>query len=209
MSADDGPFCPECGEPVSATADYCMHCYVDFPADFPAGSGTPGTQAGDGTDPAEPPDPGTAATPTVAGERSGTSDDRLLDPDGIVDDSLTVLVGVVGGLVVGLVGGIVLGILTGHWIGLLLGMVAWLGATAYLVRRPSVQAAVSKTGYAVAGILLLVPLIAVAPGAGNATLTEQAILFVMTLGFVAPLAGVAAAVGWVASRFVPGQGGDG
>jgi hypothetical protein len=29
----DDPRCPECGEEISATATYCMHCYADLPTD--------------------------------------------------------------------------------------------------------------------------------------------------------------------------------
>jgi len=28
----DNPRCPECGEEISATASYCMHCYADLPS---------------------------------------------------------------------------------------------------------------------------------------------------------------------------------
>jgi hypothetical protein len=134
------------------------------------------------------------------GEEGG----QLLAPDGLVDDTLTVAVGIVGGLIVGVVGTVVLGLLTESAWALPFGLVTWLGATAYLVRRRTVQAAVAKSGYAVAAVLLLVPVIALSPtvsidgGSGN-----RGGAFLTLLVFVSVPAGVAAFIGWIASQFVP------
>jgi hypothetical protein len=52
----DDPRCPECGEPIGATATYCMHCSSDLPMDDSAdvsdaddvayGTGSPGSDPG-------------------------------------------------------------------------------------------------------------------------------------------------------------------
>ncbi|QGX93982.1 hypothetical protein EI982_03900 [Haloplanus rallus] len=140
----------------------------------------------------------------MTGATGGESADGLLAPDSLVDDTLTVLVGVVGGLVVGVVGTVVLGLITGSGWAVPFGLVAWLGATAYLVRRRTVQGAVAKSGYAVAVVLLCVPVIALSPALPvDGSLGERGSLFVVLLLFVGVPAGVAAAVGLVASRFVP------
>jgi hypothetical protein len=141
---------------------------------------------------------------------TGSGSGELLDDDGLVDDTLTVLVGIVGGIVVGVVGTGVLLAVTGSGSALLFGLLAWLGSTAYLVRRRTVQGAVSKAGYAVAVVLLSVPLVAISPVVDVEGGLEGRIGgFVVLLVFVAVPAGIAAVVGFVASRFVPGGGESG
>jgi hypothetical protein len=200
-SADpDDPSCPECGEPIGQTATYCMHCSADL-TEEQAAADADGDEAWEQTE----------TVPTDSGGRAGTESDaggdtggQLLDPEGLVDDTLTVAVGIVGGVVVGVVGTVVLAALTGSAWTVLFGLVAWLGATASLVRRRTVQSAVARTGYAVAVVLLLVPVVAFSPIMDvEGGLGERGGLFVALLVFVAVPAGVAAAVGWVASRFVP------
>jgi len=128
----------------------------------------------------------------------------LLDPDGLVDDTLTVLVGIIGGLIVGVVATVVLVILTGSGLALPVGVVGWLGATAYLVRRRTVQGAIAATGYAVALVLLAVPVIALSPAIEvEGGIVARGGTFVGLLIAVAVPAGLAAGVGWVASRYVP------
>jgi len=237
------PRCPNCGGPIGRTATYCMHCSADLTAERAAadadGDGVwDEAEAETGTDGATTSSAapsressagiddlasygrrigdtlGGAVTGATGGKRAG----GLLAPDGIVDDALTVLVGVVGGLVVGVVGTVVLGLITGSGWAVPFGLAAWLGATAYLVRRRTVQGAVAKSGYAVAVVLLCVPVIALSPALPvDGGLGERGGLFVVLLVFVVVPAGVAAAAGLVASRFVPddadggtgGTGGDG
>ncbi|MFB6135848.1 MAG: zinc ribbon domain-containing protein [Halobacteriaceae archaeon] len=195
--AADDPRCPECGEPIGRTATYCMHCSADL---------TDEREAADANEDGvwDSPDAASAdAREQAAGERSG----RLLRPDGLVDDTLTVVVGIGGGIVVGAVGTAVLLLVTESGWALVLSLAAWLGVTAYLVRRRTVQDAVSKSGYAVAIVLSLVPVIALSPavsvdgGSGG-----RGGLFLVLLLFSAVPAGIAAAIGWAASRFVPGDG---
>lgn len=219
------PRCPECGGPIGQTATYCMHCSADLsdeqaaadtdadetwdsaevaPAD--AGASTtsePSQSASDGTTTAQAAVDATVSGSSTDGETSGA----LLAPDGLVDDTLTAIVGITGGIVIGVVGTVVLGILTGSGWAVGFGVLAWLGATAYLVRRRTVQAAVAKSGYGIALVLLLVPAIAFSPFTSvDGGLGERGGVFVALLLFVVVPAGGAAVVGWVASRFVPDTG---
>lgn len=215
------PRCPECGEPIGRTATYCVHCSTDLTeeraaADANANGVWDQAEAG-----APDPEGSTAASGdtavayarTVAEAIAGASSidtreaGQLLAPDGLVDNTLTALVGIVGGIVVGLVGTIVLGIVTGSGWAVAFGLVAWLGATAYLVRRRTVGDAIAKSGYATAIVLSLVPVIALSPVVSvDGGIGERGGLFLVLLVFVAVPAGVAATIGWIASRFVPEDG---
>ena len=215
MADSEDPHCPECGEPIGQTATYCMHCSADLSDekaaadtnddgawDEAAGAGSSDGSADDSGDSAPTYDPledegGDATVNTDAGG-------QLLDPDGFVDNTLTVVVGIVGGIVVGIVGTIALLVITGSGWGALLGIVAWLGSTAFLVRQRTVQGAVEKSGYAVAVVLLLIPLIAFSPLADvDGGLTGRGTFFLGALLAVSIPAGIAAVVGWVAGRFAP------
>ena len=181
------PRCPDCGEPVGTTATYCMHCSADLTGRGPVGAADLGV------------DTGTTTRPTTGGgEDDGGG---LLDPDGIVDDSLTAVVGVVGGLVVGFVATLSLLFFDAGLA--LLGVVAWLGSTVYLVHLHKVQEAVSKAAYGVALVLLLVPLVPLSPAVETSGAGDR-VVGVVVLGvlFGGP-ALVAAGVGYVASRYVP------
>jgi hypothetical protein len=228
--SDPAPTCPECGEPIGQTATYCMHCSADLTGERSAadadgdGAWDDGGAAGDGAERGDGPETGDADVPWESGgggpdptwgpdgdggdatspSSVGGDGDSLLDPDGLVDNSLTVVVGIAGGLVVGLVGTIALAVMTESGWGFLLGILAWLGSTAYLVRQRTVQGAVEKSGYAVAVVLLLLPLIAFSPlAAVDGGLAGRATFFVFTLVAVAVPASVAAGLGYVAGRFVP------
>lgn len=191
-NVDDDPRCPECGEPIGRVATYCMHCSADLTDERAAADAD-----GDGVWDSD----GTSETQTPT---SGGSSEGLLSPDGLLDNTLTVVVGIVGGLVVGIIGTVVLAIVTGSGWALLFGLVAWLGATAHLVRRRTVQGAISRSGYAVAVVLLLVPVIALSPVVGiDGGLGGRGSLFFVLLLFVAVPAGIAAVIGWVASQFIP------
>jgi hypothetical protein len=123
------PRCPTCGEPVSATASYCMHCEADLPA---AGFGDPESATGtvddapmDEADPGMPTRdddeddatgaPGGSTTRSLFGtagerssrtraarERAGERADEAaawLDPDSLLDDVSTLMVAVVTAVV--------------------------------------------------------------------------------------------------------------
>ena len=192
VSTDDAdPRCPECGGPIGQTATYCMHCSTDLTEERAAAD-----VDGDGTWDQS------ARMETSRSPADGRSE-SLLDPTGVVDDTLTAVVGIAGGLVVGIVGTVVLAMVTQSGSAVGFGLVAWLGATAYLVRRPTVQRAVERTGYAVSLVLLLVPVVALSPLVSvDGGLGGRGGLFLMLLVFVALPAGIAAGIGWVASRFV-------
>lgn len=225
---DEGPFCPACGEPVSATAEYCMHCYVDFtddnePVATPPDSGgvtdagdtaTDSTESGDGYEQwktgGEQGSVGSGASDPFEGydEWKGEGDaTQLLDPDGLLDNTLTVIVGIVAGLVVGLISVIMLALLTENGWGFLLGIVVWLVTTAHLVRRRTVQGAIAHGGYALAVVLLAIPFVAAAMS--GPSISDRLGALFAALMFVSIPAAISGVVGLVASQFVPEQDGEG
>lgn len=182
------PRCPECGEPVSATASYCMHCEADLPAaNF--GRSEPSAPAPD-----VPPAPGTTTGEPAAEEKG------WLHPDSLLDDVSTGAVGVVGGLLVGIVATFELLFLVGGW-GLPVGLVVWLGATGYVGWTRTVFGAARKAGYLLAGLVALLPLVlAVTPSMEDPSLAGRLVALVVT-GIVAwPIALVLAGAGWLAGR---------
>ena len=116
------------------------------------------------------------------------------------------VVGIAGGIIIGLVGTLLLLILTESAWAVPLGIVAWLAATAYLVRRRTVQGAISRGAYGVSLVLLLFPLIALSPAMDGGPETRGGALLGLLL-FVSVPAGIAAAVGWIASRFARSESG--
>ena len=214
MADSEDPHCPECGEPIGQTATYCMHCSADL-SDEQAAADTnddgawdeaAGAGSSDGSDDSGDSAPTYDPLEDEGGDATVNTDDggQLLDPDGFVDNTLTVVVGIVGGIVVGIVAIVTLLVITGSGWGALLGIVAWLGSTAFLVRQRTVQGAVEKSGYAVAVVLLLIPLVAFSPLADvDGGLTGRGTFFVGALLAVSVPAGIAAVVGWVAGRFAP------
>ncbi|PSP83900.1 zinc ribbon domain-containing protein [Halobacteriales archaeon QS_1_68_17] len=217
--SDADPRCPECGEPIGMTATYCMHCSADLTAereradtdddgDWSGASDAP-NDGWDGTAEQTDGDGWGGAADPVGSSGTGTAGDdgQLLDPDGIVDDTLTVVVGIAGGVVVGIVATIELAFLGGGRLAPV-GFLAWLLSTIHLARQRTVQGAVSRAAYGVAVVLLLVPLIALSP-AVEADVGGRAVGFVVLLVTAGVPAAVAAAVGYVAGRYVPDEGGDG
>jgi hypothetical protein len=196
-----------------------MHCSADLTEDRDAADAD-----GDWTwDAAEAGADGPVKSPTSAGESDGIgrgdsptdgpssgarAAEPMLDPAGLVDDSLTVVVGILAGVVVGIIGTFVMGVVTGSAWALLFGLVAWLGATAYLVRRRTVQEAIAKGAYGLAIVLLSVPIIALSPVTDvQGGIAGRGGLFVGLLLFVAIPAVIAAAVGKFAARYVPAEDG--
>lgn len=110
MSVDpEDPHCPECGEPIGQTATYCMHCSADLTGERAAadrdGDGHWDGSESDPSDVGSDPGAGSTASGGPRGESPPASaesgdDEQLLDPDGVVDDTLTVVVGIAGGVVV-------------------------------------------------------------------------------------------------------------
>lgn len=201
----EDPRCPNCGGPIGATATYCMHCSTDLTeARARADADRDGHWDGAASD-------GTASDRRASDRRAsdgtavepGSTERHWLHPDGVVDDTLTAIVGLVGGFVVGLVGTMVLLILTSSGWAFLPGMVAWLAATAHLVTRRSVHEAVSRTAYGVAIVLLLVPFVAFGPSESPTDLVERVVVFAFMLGGLAVPAAVAAGIGYGVSRIAP------
>lgn len=178
------PRCPECGEPIGATATYCIHCSTDLTderarADVDGDGYWEGRSSKDGT----------------AGDSA-----RWLDPAGTIDDSLTAIVGICGGLVVGVVGTFVLSVVTASEWAILLGILLWIGVTIHLARRGTVGEALARTAYAVAIVLVSIPLIAFGPSSEGTDFATRVILFVTMLGAVAIPAAILAGVGILITR---------
>ena len=211
------PRCPECDGPVSATASYCMHCEADLPAadfdpretasgvdaDFVSASDTDGAPAGESVaEQVSAAADAAASGGTAATGGSARDDDRLLDPDGLLDDVSTVMVGAVGGLLAG-----VLLLPLAVWLFpdpleslvLPVAVVGWLAATAWMVRTRTVFGAVRKAGYALGGLLALVPPLAAVAATqdGPVAALGATVLFGV---FVWPVALVVAGVGYVVGR---------
>lgn len=193
------PRCPECGGPTGADATYCIHCSAEFdPSEIVDANEQPIDDADSTTGSQNP-----VSNVRTASGRSGTAE-HPLDPDGAVDNTLTVIVGIIGGVVIGLLGLVVLIGTTGSGWSVPVGVLGWLLVTAYLVRRRYVLDAVAKSGYGIALTLLLVPLITVSPAtSGGNGIAGQALSFVVLLIIVAIPAAIIAGLAWFASRYVP------
>lgn len=143
------PRCPSCGEPVSATATYCMHCEVDLP------TGPEEARADTG---------GLSADVTEADPGMPTGDSRgrygWLDPESTLDDVSTVAVGIVAGLLVGL-----LLVPLGIWalpdpqedLAVGIALAGWLAASIWVGYTRTVFEATRKAGYALGVLVALVP----------------------------------------------------
>jgi len=207
------PRCPECDEPIGQRATYCMHCSADLSdyreraeSDRTTGQYAPGNSRSSGT-------AGrllgseTRTLREMIGNRGDSADpDRedLLAPDGLVDDTLTVVVGIAAGALIGLIGATVLAVMTGSPWALVGGLLIWLGSTAYLARRRTVQGAIAAGGYGVAIVLLVVPFLAFSPMTDvEGGLSERGSIFLVLGVFVVIPVLIAAAVGWTAARFAP------
>lgn len=143
-TADDDPRCPECGGAIEQTATYCIHCSADLTDELDDDdsdedgrwdeSGGPAvtteTSGGrmldslgiGGVGSGDEPSPTVDSNATSSGDAPAGSD-QLLDPDGLVDNTLTVVVGIITGLFVGFVGIFVFLAATGSIWGLAFGLV--------------------------------------------------------------------------------------
>jgi hypothetical protein len=204
---EEDPRCPECGEPIGQTATYCMHCSADLTEEREVADSDDDGAWDEREAPSDAGDGISAESPSGPSFDESAGGGELLDPDGIMDDSLTVLVGIAGGIVIGVVGTFVLLIVTESVWSVAFGFLAWLAATAYLVRRRTVQGAISRSAYGVSLVLLLVPVIALSP-VMEGGFEERGSTLVVLLVVVAVPAGIAAAIGWIASQFVPDDAGD-
>ena len=85
------------------------------------------------------------------------------------------------------------------------GILLWLLATTYSVRRRTVQGTIAKAVYGVALVLVSIPLVAFSPASGG-DLAGRTTEFGELLLIVAIPAGIAAGVGFLVSLFVPETG---
>lgn len=127
-------------------------------------------------------------------------DESLLDPDGILNELLTVVVSITGGFVIGLIESFVVATLLFFNLGIVVGVLVWLGATVYLVRRRTVQEAISKAAYGIAIASMSVSLIAFSPGWDDTG--SQALTFVILV----VICTIPTGIGLLAARFVPRSG---
>jgi hypothetical protein len=203
-----GPYCPTCGEPVGERAVYCMHCGAEFGED---GIGAR-TDAGlaDSYDAVGSADATTDAQPdgdpaVSSGGEPGSGDllDRLFHPDGLLDNSLTIVIGGVVGLCCGVVALFVFGAVGSGGVGLLAGLVAFVGVTGWLARQYSLFGAVRGGCYALAVALLALPLVALTDAAKGGTLGGQVILFLVAELVFGLIAAPVAGIGYVAGKRRP------
>lgn len=189
----DDPRCPECGGAIGVTATYCMHCSADL------------TEERERADTSDDGYWNESTTDGSAATEPAPTDDRLLDPDGLLDDTLTTIVGLGGGLLVGVIGTVALLFITSSSWALLVAVPAWLVATFHLARQDTVHEAIARTAYGVAIVLLLVPFIVFGPSSEGTPLGDRIVVFLVMLGGVAIPAAIAAGIGYGVSRFVPGS----
>lgn len=127
---------------------------------------------------------------SAAGRAGATGESEgLLDPEGLADNALTLVVAVLGGLLIGFVSVFAFLFSLGAF-GLLLALVAWLGSTVYLASRHTVFGAVRYGAYALAGLVLLIPLgFAVAIDGGVLERLLLLVMFGIPFGIVAVVVG--------------------
>lgn len=208
------PRCPECGGPVGSTSIYCMHCGAEFPEGAAvSGSGSGAQQPDDSADVSDADDISWDGADQASVERGSERGllSRLLDPDGAVDDSLTVIVGAGVGVVVGVLVLFTVLFATSHAVSLLAGFVAWIGLTVYLARQRSVFGALRLGCYVLAVVILLAPLSLLSPllETSSGTYGERvAIAVVFEVVALIP-AGVLLVAGYLAGHARPDADADG
>lgn len=207
------PRCPECGGPVGSTSIYCMHCGAEFPEGAAVGDdGSGAWRPDDSADVSDADDVswGGAAEATVErGSERGLLA-RLLDPDGAVDDSLTVFVGAGVGVVAGVLVLFTVLFATSHEVSLLAGFAAWIGLTVYLSRQRSVFGALRLGCYVLAVVILLSPLSLLSPllDTTSGTYAERVAVVVVFEAVAVVPAGVLLVAGYLAGHARPAADAD-
>lgn len=211
--------CPYCGEPISATAIYCMHCYEDLPQSRSGTANQPSTtgasevswtneSASDGVASESATDgwsdnsaTGSWSGSSSASSATGDSDARYrLHPEGLADNSLTVIVGVLTGSVFGALAGITILFILNSALAIPVAIVVWLAVTVHLARRPTLGNAVKRGTTAIAIGLLLVPTIVLSPNASSGSFAGALILFLFGEFVFGAVALVVLGVGWLFAR---------
>jgi len=164
--------------------------------------GSVGTDASSVGSPDSTPATGTTENPggssvgdvaSVGGADATGEETSLMHPDGTLDNSLTVVVGIAAGVAVGFLSLVVFVPTLGLWGGLV-GLAVWAVGTAYLSRRRTVFDAVEQGAYGLALLVLSLSVVfALEDGGGFAARLET---FVTALLPLALFAAVVAAVGY-------------
>lgn len=191
--------CPDCGEQTDAAGDYCSHC----------GGSIEMVTADD--DQTLSPRSFDASFDIEVAQRDDDGDGRWLDPDGLLDGSLTIVVGAGFGVVSGVLA-VLLGIgLIGSIWGSLAGIVVLLGATGLLLSRDSVYHTTRLGCYTTALLLVCLPLLAVTDVVQNGDFVGRITLFGIGELFAGTGAALIAGAGYLAGKRAPpvGQPTDG
>jgi hypothetical protein len=146
-------------------------------------------------------DPTTRSGATTGSDATGESE-GLLDPEGLADNALTLVVAVFAGLLIGFVSLFAFAFSLGAF-GFLLALVAWLGSTVYLASRHTVFGAVRYGAYGLAVLLVLMPVgFAVAAGGSVTETVVLLVMFSVPFGIVAIVVG---GIGYLVGLGAPGE----
>jgi hypothetical protein len=131
---------------------------------------------------------------------------RHLGPDGVIDNSLTIVLGLVGGIVIGIGTLMLVGIATQSAWSVGVALLVWLTSTAILSRQRTVLGALRLGCYAVATLLVMVPVAAFSPVVGiEGGLSSRAVMFLIgEVVLVVPVL-LLVVVGFVAGRARPDE----
>ena len=150
-------------------------------------------------------DPKTASATEPREGETASHREGLLDPDGLLDRAVIVVIAGVTGFVVGVPMWLfALSISVG--VGLAAGILAWLGIGAYLIRQRSLRAAISTAAYSIAVAIMSVSLIVFTPEWRADSTTALAVDFAGVAVLCAILAAIVAGVGVLAGRYIPEPG---
>lgn len=153
------PRCPECDKSVGIRSSYCMHCGAEYESPVGVESDQDVIDTQESND-----------LTTETGDQDSRQSTRFelstweqrlrtwIGPDGWIDDSLTIVIAIGAGLLMGPLAGLIVAMATGSLWSLGIGVVVWLGATAYLANHRTVYGAVRGGCFGVAGLLFIVPI---------------------------------------------------
>lgn len=208
----EDPNCPSCGEPVSATASYCMHCGTDFePVDADP---SPGDDRGTG---ALTHDPGSDTTTSLLDWVRSQASSATATEDGSRDSTAAapyvmrivtaVFVSIPLLLVVMLVTSPMFDRIAASFSGVTY-LFIWLGAIVYLARKPLPSDIIGDAAYVLAGLILAAPMVAYTVYIGEALVgsTDQSggalfgELIAIEIFLLIP-AGVFMLIGYVGNRW--------
>lgn len=194
-----------------------MHCYADLPAgesdhsepqDAPQTPPQEPTVVADASGPqqmtlqestAATDAPDATADPGATVDPGASTTDRRswLHPDSLLDDSMTVAVGLVAGVLAGVLTSVILLWLLPGALPFLVGMAAWVGATIYVARTRTVFGATRKAGYLLGGLLVVLPVLFAFTAEMQENTPDERLGLLAVLAFFAwPVAAVLAGAGY-------------